>query len=78
MNILLTGATGFVGSNILAQLIFCCHNITIVKRINSDNITEENKSFIEKYHNYYDIWDSWEPSTQLEFILKTSIDKLNK
>ena len=36
MNILLTGATGFVGSYILAQLIKCGHNVTIIKRLNSD------------------------------------------
>ena len=47
------------------------------KRINADNINEENKLFIEKFHNYYDIWDSWEPNTPLEIILKTGIDKIN-
>jgi nucleoside-diphosphate-sugar epimerase len=36
LNILLTGATGFVGSYILAQLIKCGHNVTIIKRFNSD------------------------------------------
>ena len=39
---------------------------------------EENKLFIEKYHNYYDTWDSWEPNTPLEIILKNGIDKINK
>lgn len=47
-------------------------------KIDSNIITEENKLFIEKFHHYYDIWDSWEPNTPLEIILKTAIDKINK
>ena len=41
------------------------------------NLTEENKEFIEKMHNYYDIWDDWTPQTHLEHILKRSINKSN-
>jgi|TARA_B110000238_G_C16058982_1_gene409541 nucleoside-diphosphate-sugar epimerase len=59
MNILLTGATGFVGSNILAQLIFCCHNITIVKRINSDTSRiNQFKNKISIINDINDIKDS--------------------
>ncbi len=36
MNIFLTGATGFVGSHILSKLLHCGHNVTIIKRPNSD------------------------------------------
>jgi nucleoside-diphosphate-sugar epimerase len=36
LNIFLTGATGFVGSHILSKLLHCGHNVTIIKRPNSD------------------------------------------
>ena len=36
MNILLTGATGFVGSYILAKLIDSGHDVTIIKRVSSN------------------------------------------
>ena len=37
MNVLLTGATGFVGSYILAKLINSGHNVSIIRRKNSNN-----------------------------------------
>ena len=46
-------------------------------RINDEKIGNENKEFIEKVHNYFDIWDDWIPSTPLEVILKNAIDKIN-
>lgn len=36
MNIFLTGATGFVGSHILSKLLHCGHDVTIIRRPNSD------------------------------------------
>ena len=36
LNIFLTGATGFVGSYILSELLACSHNVTIIVRANSD------------------------------------------
>jgi CDP-paratose synthetase len=36
LNIFLTGATGFVGSHILSKLLHCGHNVTIIRRPNSD------------------------------------------
>jgi len=36
LNIFLTGATGFVGSHILSKLLHCGHDVTIIRRPNSD------------------------------------------
>tara|TARA_B100000035_G_C20799432_1_gene464800 strand:+ start:156 stop:644 length:489 start_codon:yes stop_codon:yes gene_type:complete len=47
------------------------------KRISLEQINDENKDFINKMHNYYDLWETWNPQTQLEQILKSSIDKIN-
>ena len=55
MNISLTGATGFIGSYILSQLIKCGHNVTIIKRFNSDTKRIDDflnvRSVIENYKN---------------------------
>ena len=42
VKILLTGATGFVGSKILSQLLHSSHNVTIIKRIDSDTSRIDN------------------------------------
>ena len=40
------------------------------------NILEENdKEFVIKFHEYYDRWDTWVPNNDLEYILKSAIDK---
>ena len=36
------------------------------ERIHNDRINDTNREFINKMHNYYDTWDSWEPQTPLE------------
>ena len=46
-------------------------------RILNDKVTDENREFVDKMHNYYDNWDSWQPATPLEQILKRGIDKIN-
>jgi len=66
------------GEDDIDDLVIPDDQVEKFKRINADNINEENKLFIEKYHNYYDTWDSWEPNTPLEIILKNGIDKINK
>ena len=45
-------------------------------RINPELICDGNREFIEKFHNYYDNWDSWEPDSPLEKILKNAINKI--
>lgn len=52
-------------------------DIDTFSRISDENIENENKEFIDKFHNYYDTWDGWNPSTPLEKILKNAIDKTN-
>ena len=44
-------------------------------RIDINNVEAKDKDFVIKYHNYYDSWDDWVPSNQLETILKDAIDK---
>ena len=39
-------------------------------------LDENEKTFIEKMHKYYDNWDSWIPQTPLEELLKKSLDKI--
>ena len=46
-------------------------------RILNDKVTDENREFVDKMHNYYDNWDCWQPATPLEQILKRGIDKIN-
>uniref|UniRef100_A0A6C0EIF2 Uncharacterized protein n=1 Tax=viral metagenome TaxID=1070528 RepID=A0A6C0EIF2_9ZZZZ len=52
------------------------------KRVPNDtigdaNIEGVNIEFIEKMHNYFDSWETWEPTTELEVILKSGIDKID-
>jgi hypothetical protein len=47
------------------------------KRIDEDLIYDANKEFIETIHKHNDNWDSWEPQTPLDMILKSAIDKTN-
>ena len=46
-------------------------------RVNIDDVSEENKEFVKKIHDYYDNWSSWNPSNRIEEILKNAIDTIN-
>jgi hypothetical protein len=46
------------------------------KRIDPELICDANRSFIEKYHMHFDKWDSWQPVSPLDIILKNAIDKI--
>ena len=59
------------------DLILPDEEITSFARIDESKINDENREFIEKMHHYYDMWNSWEPQTPLENILKRAIDKAN-
>ena len=45
-------------------------------QINPELICDDNREFIEKFHKHYDTWDSWEPESPLDKILKNSINKI--
>lgn len=45
-------------------------------RADTSKIKSEDKEFIDKMHQYYDNWDTWSPTTPLENILKSGIDKM--
>jgi hypothetical protein len=47
------------------------------KRMESELVKEEDKEFVEKFHNYYDTWNNWIPETPMNKILKNAIDKSN-
>ena len=47
------------------------------KRIDPSLIDDDNKEFIEKIHTHTDNWDSWNPITPFNIILKNAIDKTN-
>ena len=61
----------------LNDLIVPDDETTDFSRIPEELITDENKEFVEKMHNYNDTWGSWTPQTDLEIILKSAIDKIN-
>jgi hypothetical protein len=46
-------------------------------RIEASLICDENREFIEKYHNHFDKWNSWQPVSPLDIILKNAIDKID-
>lgn len=49
------------------------------KRIDNDLIqqqSEQDKIFINKIHNYFDNWNNWTPTDNIEIILKNAIDKV--
>ena len=49
------------------------------ERIKTDKLNKlkiDDKDFVGKMHNYYDNWDTWNPETPLEKILKNGIDKM--
>ena len=60
MNILLTGASGFVGSYILANLIESGHNLTIIKRVSS------NTKRIDEFLNNIDVIEDHKKMTSSE------------
>lgn len=43
--------------------------------VNYDKLSKEDKEFIDKFHNYYDTWNTWVPETPIENILKDAIEK---
>ena len=45
-------------------------------RADTSKVKSEDKKFIDKMHQYYDNWDTWSPTTPLENILKSGIDKM--
>ena len=45
-------------------------------RIKQEYIDDSNREFIQKMHEYYDTWDSWEPDTPFNTILKNAINKI--
>ena len=45
-------------------------------RVDTSKVKSEDKEFIDKMHQYYDNWDTWSPTTPLENILKSGIDKM--
>lgn len=48
-------------------------------RISTDAFTQlstEDRSFVIELHHHYDTWDSWEPTTPIEEILKNTIEKI--
>ena len=47
-----------------------------IKTEKLNNFKIDDKDFVEKMHTYYDNWDSWNPETPLEKILKNGIDKM--
>jgi histone H3/H4 len=61
----------------LNTMIIPDNEINPFERINSDLICEQNKIFIETYHNHNDNWDKWFPITPLDKILKNAIDKID-
>ena len=57
----------------LDEIIFDDNEIDTFKRIDVSLITNDNKEFVSKIHTYYDKWDTWEPQTPIEKILKNAI-----
>lgn len=50
------------------------------KRIDSEllqSLNIKDREFIENFYRYSDTWDSWEPQTPLENILKSAINTTN-
>ena len=48
-------------------------------RINNnllEKLSDENKEFVNKIHNYYDNWNNWNPTDTIETVLKNAIDKV--
>ena len=45
-------------------------------RIKPEYIDDSNREFVQKMHEYYDTWDSWEPDTPFNKILKNAINKI--
>ena len=63
-------------NKLLQSMIEDDNKIQQFSRIDTKNINESNEEFIGKIHTYYDNWDSWEPTTHIEHILKSSINKM--
>jgi hypothetical protein len=61
----------------LGEMIIPDQEVEDFQRINGDNINDENRDFVGKFHNYNDTWSTWQPQSDLEVILKNAIDKIN-
>ena len=61
----------------LGELIVPDTEVEDFQRINDSKINDENREFINKLHHYNDTWETWQPQTDLEVILKNAIDKIN-
>tara|TARA_B110000495_G_C23029321_1_gene612482 strand:- start:267 stop:770 length:504 start_codon:yes stop_codon:yes gene_type:complete len=49
--------------------------VEVFKRIEINDVDEENKDFVTKMHTYYDNWEEWVPQTPIEKILRDAINK---
>jgi hypothetical protein len=59
-----------------AAFIIADEEVDDFKRIDPELICDSNREFIDKYHKHFDTWDSWQPVSPLDTILKNSIDKI--
>jgi hypothetical protein len=60
-----------------AEFIIPDEEVDEFKRIDPSLICDENRGFIDKYHNHFDKWNSWQPVSPLDIILKNAIDKID-
>jgi len=74
--ICLDGCVYNENQKLLESMTIDDNKIQPFSRIDIKNINDTNYEFIEKIHKYYDIWESWEPNTHIEHILKASINKI--
>ena len=58
----------------LKSMIVNDEEIEAFCRISSEKINNVNREFITKMHKYYNDWNSWEPYTPFERILKNAIN----
>ena len=46
--------------------------------VNIRNVEVADRNFVVKMHNYIEKWETWEPETPLQNILKNGVDLINK
>ena len=46
--------------------------------VNIRNVEVADRNFVVKMHNYIEKWETWEPKTPLQNILKNGVDLINK
>jgi hypothetical protein len=71
------GAEASTGTEAEAAFIIPDEEVDEFARIDPSLVCDENREFIEKYHNHFDKWDSWQPVSPLDIILKNAIDKID-